>query len=112
MGYESTPMAPSINAASRKQRSIFGAYQSGRLAYSRHMTSRPIRIPEHWPFLRVGEQMHTRLPLHRLEAIAAKMAEDGYRFRFDPNPTGYFVVCEARPPIDPVAEAEYVKGAA
>ena len=76
------------------------------------MTSRPIRIPEHWPFLRVGEQMHSRLPLHRLEAIAAHMAAQGYRFRFDPNPTGYFVVCEERPPIDRDAELAYAQGAA
>ena len=70
--------------------------------------SRRIRVPEHWPFLRVGEQVHSRLPLHRLEAIAVQMGAEGFRFRFEPTPTGYAVICEARPPVDAAAEAAYV----
>jgi hypothetical protein len=65
------------------------------------------RIPPHWPYLRVGEQVHTKLPLHRIDAILEVLGERGYQFALAPSPQGYFVMCEARPPVDPVAEAKY-----
>lgn len=54
------------------------------------------RIPAAWLLLRPGEMMASKLPLHRLESIGAALAESGVIVRFDPMPTGYFVVCERR----------------
>jgi hypothetical protein len=74
------------------------------------MDKKPIRIPDAWRFLRIGEMTSSRLPLHRIEAICEHMAQDGYRFALTPSPGGYWVTCEARPPIDPDAEFRYAIG--
>lgn len=58
------------------------------------------RIPEIWRALRPGEQFHSRLPLHRLEAMSQQLPDR--RFSFIPAPGGYFIKCdgmsETRPP--------------
>lgn len=58
------------------------------------------RIPEIWRNLRPGEQFHSRLPFHRLEAMAAQLPER--KFQFIPAASGYWVKCEGvsetRPP--------------
>jgi hypothetical protein len=65
------------------------------------------RVPPHWPYLRVGEQVHTKLPRHRIDDIVASLGERGYAFSLEPSPQGYFVKCEARPPVDPAADAKF-----
>lgn len=58
------------------------------------------RIPETWQNLRPGDQVFSRLPLHRIEAMAKLMPDRV--FAFLPAPTGYWVKCEGvsetRPP--------------
>lgn len=80
------------------------------------MNRNPTRIPAAWAHLRPGEMMASKLPLHRLEAIGAALNALGVCVRFEPMPTGYFVVCESRTEAQNAdaelydrLEAEYVR---
>lgn len=55
------------------------------------------RIPDIWQNLRPGEQFHSRLPFHRLQAMAAQPQLADRTFTFHPSATGYFVKCEGMP---------------
>ena len=61
-----------------------------------------IRIPTSWQQLHPGDQIGSRLPLHRIEAMFSKMEKDGWRMRTDPSDYGYWIICEARP--EPITE--------
>lgn len=65
--------------------------------------NKPPRIPPTWLNLRPGDMLHSRMPLHRLEAIAKHLAP-GFRFEFIPSPSGYFIRCEAAPNKRPTLE--------
>ena len=47
--------------------------------------------------LRPGEMIHSKLPYHRLQKVVDVLATDGFKFRLDPSPTGYFIFCETAP---------------
>lgn len=47
--------------------------------------------------LRPGEMIHSKLPYHRLQKVVDVLATDGFKFRLDPSPTGYFIFCETTP---------------
>jgi len=55
------------------------------------------RLPANWAALFAGDQIHTRLPFHRMQDIQASMLSMGYIFEFTPSGAGYIVECTASP---------------
>jgi hypothetical protein len=55
------------------------------------------RIPATWLQLHRGDQIGSRLPLHRIDAMIAQLAADGWHLRTAPSEYGYWIICEGRP---------------
>jgi hypothetical protein len=49
-----------------------------------------LKVPDVWRIAQPGEFFNSRLPLHRLEAIAAQLAQEGIVYTFEPSPNGYY----------------------
>lgn len=56
-----------------------------------------LRIPTNWLHMHGGDQVASRLPLHRIESMISQLADDGWKLRTDPYEYGYWIVCEASP---------------
>ena len=55
------------------------------------------RIPPMWRHLHPGDQVGSRLPFHRIQRHIKTLESEGFKFRTWPSPSGYWIVCEARP---------------
>jgi hypothetical protein len=51
------------------------------------------KVPAEWELLRPGDTIHSRMPFHKMEAIAAQLPDR--RFIFVPSSTGYYIRREA-----------------
>lgn len=55
------------------------------------------QIPPTWRHLHAGEQVGTRLPAHRIDALFKTLEREGWRFDKEPSPRGYWIICRSRP---------------
>ena len=91
---------PRITPIFRNLCSIFGVNICPKVCNATPMNRN--RIPTVWRLLQPGDQTHTRLPFHRIEAIFAELAVQGFVFRALPSGSGYFVICDQHPnPVIP-----------
>ena len=49
-----------------------------------------IKVPDVWRIAQPGEFFNSRMPLHKLEAIAAQLEAEGIRYEMEPSPNGYY----------------------
>jgi hypothetical protein len=55
------------------------------------------KIPRTWRELHPGDQVGSRLPLHRINRHFKTLAAEGYKFVAWPSERGYWIVCQERP---------------
>lgn len=57
------------------------------------------RVPPTWKHLHSGDQIGSRLPYHRIQALIRQMERDGWKLKAVPSETGYWVICQERPDV-------------
>ena len=55
------------------------------------------KIPAAWLYLRPGDQIATRLPLHRIERHVSELEALGIKVETSPSPNGYWLKCVEKP---------------
>ena len=61
----------------------------------------PMKIPTEWRHLYVGDRIHTSMPFHRIQDANKLLKREGWQFKPEPSPKGYWLLCVASPLVSP-----------